>query len=101
MVKSLATDKLNFTSDQLVTLSAQIKSGDLTSVLELYEQDIKSPFKSAMTGTLLRSLFIQVQKAKVRFLCSPFTFRYLSFMLRRWILTKLFRESTNCSNLRS
>ncbi|OBZ71735.1 putative endo-beta-1,4-glucanase D [Grifola frondosa] len=31
----------------------------------IYEEDIKNPVKSAIQGTLLRSLFIQVQKAKV------------------------------------
>jgi nuclear-control-of-ATPase protein 2 len=67
MVLSLAQDKLNYNGEQLTELTTKIRRGDLTSVLELYEQDIKSPVKSAVTGTLLRSLFIQVQKAKVSF----------------------------------
>ncbi|KAJ7070564.1 NCA2-domain-containing protein [Mycena amicta] len=45
--------------------ASQIRVGDLTPVLQLYEEDIKRPVKSALTGTLLRSMFIQVQKAKV------------------------------------
>lgn len=65
MVLSLAQDKLNYKGEQLAELTTKIRQGDLTSVLELYEQDIKSPVKSAVTGTLLRSLFIQIQKAKV------------------------------------
>lgn len=65
MVLSLAQDRLNYNGEQLAELAAEIRRGDLTSVLELYEQDIKSPVKSAVMGTLLRSLFIQVQKAKV------------------------------------
>ncbi|KAF7307425.1 hypothetical protein MIND_00536900 [Mycena indigotica] len=65
MALSLARDQLNYTSSQLEALSKQIRVGDLTPVLQLYEEDIKRPVKSALTGTLLRSLFIQVQKAKV------------------------------------
>lgn len=66
MTISLAKEKLHYSSEQLESLSGQIRMGDLTPVLKLYEQDIKSPLKSAVTGTLLRSLFIQIQKAKVR-----------------------------------
>lgn len=72
MTLSLAQDKLHYSPEQLATLSQQIRVGDLTPVLKLYEEDIRSPLKSAITGTLLRSVFIQVQKAKVRsphFLC--------------------------------
>jgi nuclear control of ATPase protein 2 len=65
MTLSLAKDELHYGPEQLVTLSKQIKVGDLTPVLELYEEDIKRPLKSALTGTLLRSVFVQVQKAKV------------------------------------
>jgi nuclear-control-of-ATPase protein 2 len=65
MTLSLAKDELHYGPEQLATLSKQIKVGDLTPVLQLYEEDIKSPLKSALTGTLLRSVFVQVQKAKV------------------------------------
>ncbi|KAJ7665207.1 NCA2-domain-containing protein [Mycena polygramma] len=65
MTLALARDQLHFNSTQLEALSKQIKVGDLTPILQLYEEDIKRPVKSALTGTLLRSLFIQVQKAKV------------------------------------
>ncbi|KAG5648362.1 hypothetical protein DXG03_004934 [Asterophora parasitica] len=65
MSLSLAKDHLNYTPEQLVSLSSQVKVGDLTPVLQVYEEDIKRPLKSAITGTLLRSVFIQVQKAKV------------------------------------
>jgi nuclear control of ATPase protein 2 len=65
MTLSLAKDRLNFGPEQLATLSTQVKVGDLTPVLELYEEDIKRPLKSALSGALLRSMFIQVQKAKV------------------------------------
>lgn len=65
MTLALAKDKLHYGPAQLAELSQQIKLGDLTPVLQLYEEDIKRPLKSAVTGTLLRSVFIQVQKAKV------------------------------------
>jgi nuclear-control-of-ATPase protein 2 len=65
MTLSLAKDELHYEPEQLATLSQQIKLGDLTPVLQLYEKDIKRPLKSALTGTLLRSVFIQIQKAKV------------------------------------
>ncbi|KAF7302963.1 hypothetical protein MKEN_01258900 [Mycena kentingensis (nom. inval.)] len=65
MTLSLARDQLNYNAAQLDALSKQIRVGDLTPVLQLYEEDIKHPVKSALTGALLRSMFIQVQKAKV------------------------------------
>ena len=68
MAIALARDKLHYSDEQLVALSSQINRGDLTPILEIYEEDIKSPVKSAVSGTLLRNLFIQIQKAKVRFL---------------------------------
>ncbi|KAJ7076389.1 NCA2-domain-containing protein [Mycena belliarum] len=65
MTLALARDELHYTPTQLSALAQQIRVGDLTPVLQLYEEDIKRPLKSAVTGTLLRSVFIQVQKAKV------------------------------------
>ncbi|KAK7056898.1 Nuclear control of ATPase protein 2 [Paramarasmius palmivorus] len=65
MALSLAKDQLHYGPEQLAELSRQVRAGDLTPVLKLYEEDIRSPLKSAFTGTLLRTVFIQVQKAKV------------------------------------
>jgi nuclear-control-of-ATPase protein 2 len=65
MTLALAQDKLHYGPEQLASLSQQIRLGDLTPVLQIYEEDIKNPLKSAITGTLLRSVFVQVQKAKV------------------------------------
>ncbi|QRV77604.1 nuclear control of ATPase protein 2 [Ceratobasidium sp. AG-Ba] len=65
MVISLSTEKLSYTPDQIAELSKQIREGDLTEVMKLYEDDIKTPFKSAVTGTLIRTLLIQIQKTKV------------------------------------
>ncbi|KAF9651329.1 NCA2-domain-containing protein [Thelephora ganbajun] len=65
MTLSLAKDKLHYSSSQLKSLSNAVQQGDLTPILRIYEEDIRTPVKSAIAGTLLRSLFIQVQKAKV------------------------------------
>ncbi|KAF9013543.1 ATP synthase regulation protein NCA2-domain-containing protein [Cyathus striatus] len=65
MSLSLARDELHYNDVQLAELSQRIRVGDLTPILEIYEADIRRPVRSAVTGTLLRSVFIQVQKAKV------------------------------------
>ncbi|CCM03563.1 uncharacterized protein FIBRA_05699 [Fibroporia radiculosa] len=65
MALALAQEKLNYNATQIEALSRQIQLGDLTPVMQIYEEDIKNPLKSAVGGTLLRTLFIQVQKAKV------------------------------------
>ncbi|KAG8850338.1 Nuclear control of ATPase protein 2 [Serendipita sp. 411] len=65
MTFDLGKEKLGFTQAQLDAIHDQIQQGDLSSVLRVYEEDIKSPIRSAMTGTLIRSLLIQVQKVKV------------------------------------
>ncbi|KAI6027596.1 NCA2-domain-containing protein [Pisolithus microcarpus] len=65
MSLALAREKLGYDQQQLVTLSQQIRLGDFTPLLKIFEEDIKSPVKSAFAGTLLRTLFLQVQKAKV------------------------------------
>lgn len=64
MALALAQDKLGYTQVQLTALSDRIRIGDLTPILEIYEENIKQPLKSAIAGTLLRSLFVQIQKAK-------------------------------------
>ncbi|KAF9476615.1 NCA2-domain-containing protein [Pholiota conissans] len=65
MAVALARDSLKYTPAQLETLAAQVRVGDLTPVMQIYEEDIRTPVRSALTGTLLRNLFIQMQKAKV------------------------------------
>ena len=65
MTLALAQEKLKYTPSQLQALSQQVRMGDLTAVMQLYEEAIKSLRKGLYRGTLLRSLFIQVQKAKV------------------------------------
>ncbi|KAI0304264.1 ATP synthase regulation protein NCA2-domain-containing protein [Multifurca ochricompacta] len=50
---------------QLDELSTKLRFGDFTPILQIYEEDIKSPVRSAISGSLLRSAFVQIQKAKV------------------------------------
>ena len=71
MCLELARDKLNYSPEQMAALTDRIRVGDLTAVMQIYEEDIKSPLKSAVGGTLLRTLFVQVQKAKVCYVPSP------------------------------
>lgn len=72
MVIALATEKQTWSDAELRDLSEQIRRGDLAPVLRVYESDIKNPVRSALGGTLIRSLLIQVQKAKVRIFVSAF-----------------------------
>ncbi|KAI5114949.1 hypothetical protein M0805_003689, partial [Coniferiporia weirii] len=62
---ALSMDKLSLNESELRGIAEQIRQGDLTPVLRIYEDDIKSPVRAAIAGTLVRSLLIQVQKAKV------------------------------------
>ncbi|PPQ64964.1 hypothetical protein CVT24_008152 [Panaeolus cyanescens] len=62
---SLARDRLNYTQEQLAQLAAQVKLGDLTPIMEVYEEDMKRPLVSAVKGELIRGVLLQVQKAKV------------------------------------
>ncbi|ANB14919.1 Nca2p [Sugiyamaella lignohabitans] len=46
-------------------LQTKVVQGDLTDVLVNYEKQIQTPIRSIVNGELIRSLLIQVQKAKV------------------------------------
>ena len=65
MAISLSKDRLSYNQSELDALAERIRHGDLTPVLEIYENDIKSPIRSAITGSLIRSLLIQIQNAQV------------------------------------
>ncbi|GAA5967967.1 hypothetical protein JCM11641_003683 [Rhodosporidiobolus odoratus] len=65
MVLDFARDEYRLQPDELATLSEKVRSGDLTPVLRAWEKDIKSPIRSAVGGSLIRTLLIQVQKVKV------------------------------------
>ena len=65
MATALSLEKLNYNDVQVAELALKIREGDLTPILRVYEEDIKQPIRSAIMGTLIRSLLIQVQKMKV------------------------------------
>lgn len=64
MVADFAKDQ-KLPADAIESVARRVREGDMSLVLGAYEQDLKSPLKSAVTGTLVRTLLIQVQKVKV------------------------------------
>ena len=58
---AFAKDQQSWSDAELRDFSEQIRRGDLTPVLKVYERNVKNPVRR----TLIRSLLIQVQKAKV------------------------------------
>lgn len=72
MVVDFAMDKPHFavegsslTDAQITVIRNKVAEGDVTPVLKAYEKDLRRPFMGAVSGDLVRSLLIQVQKTKV------------------------------------
>lgn len=65
MVADFTADKYGTSGADLEAVAARIREGDLTQVLKVYEKEMKSPVKSMVSGSLIRALLIQIQKAKV------------------------------------
>lgn len=65
MVTDFTADKYGTSGAELQAVAARVREGDLTQVLKVYEREMKSPVKSMVSGSLIRSLLIQIQKAKV------------------------------------
>jgi len=51
--------------DAMQVVRKGVREGDLSPVLRAYESDLRTPFRSAVTGSLVRALLIQIQKTKV------------------------------------
>ena len=64
MVLDLGKENLKLSDQDLINLSRNVRNGDLTAVLNVYENEMKTPFKSAIFGQLVRALLIQIQKVK-------------------------------------
>jgi nuclear-control-of-ATPase protein 2 len=68
---SLERMVIDFLADENVTgidqqqIHQSIQNGDLTLLMSKYESEIRSPVKSLIRGSLIRSLLIQIQKTKV------------------------------------
>ncbi|EMR09836.1 hypothetical protein PNEG_02017 [Pneumocystis murina B123] len=66
MVVDFAIDNPAYSRGKsMQTLRENVRLGDLTSTLLAYEKHMKTPIKSIVTGKLIRSLLIQIQKTKV------------------------------------
>lgn len=62
---SVAVGSPNVTDLQIADIRAKVREGDVTPVLRAYEKGLRRPFLGAVSGDLVRSLLIQVQKTKV------------------------------------
>ena len=62
---SVAVGQASISDSQIADIRSRVREGDVTPVLKVYEQDLKSPLVGAVRGDLVRSLLIQVQKTKV------------------------------------
>ncbi|BGP22657.1 nuclear controlof ATPase protein [Rhodotorula toruloides] len=65
MVVDFARDEWGLGARETEEMARKVRVGDLTEVLKVWEEDIKSPIKSTLRGSLIRTLLIQVQKVKV------------------------------------
>ncbi|GJJ70175.1 nuclear control of ATPase protein 2 [Entomortierella parvispora] len=65
MVLDFGKEHLHMGPEDLERLSHAVHNGDISAVMRAYEQDLKAPLKGAVTGNLLQTLLIQVQKTKV------------------------------------
>lgn len=61
----VAVGNSSITDAQVAEIRAKVREGDVTPVLRAYERDLRRPFVGAVSGDLVRSLLIQVQKTKV------------------------------------
>ncbi|KAK6459551.1 ATP synthase regulation protein NCA2-domain-containing protein [Scheffersomyces xylosifermentans] len=68
---SLERMVLQFLDDERISgvdkaqVHESIQNGDLTLLMSKYENEIRSPMKSLVTGSLVRNILIQIQKTKV------------------------------------
>ncbi|RMZ78897.1 hypothetical protein DV738_g3583, partial [Chaetothyriales sp. CBS 135597] len=56
---------VQYTEQQIGELRARVREGDLSPVLRAYEREMQTPIRSAVTGHLVQTLLIQIQKTKV------------------------------------
>lgn len=61
----IAVGASSINETQLAEIRSKVKEGDVTPVLRAYERDLRRPFVGAVSGDLVRSLLIQMQKTKV------------------------------------
>ena len=59
MVADFGRDRYRWDPEQVRLAELKVREGDLTEVLRAWEQEIKTPFRSAVGGSLIRALLIQ------------------------------------------
>ncbi|KAJ9116572.1 hypothetical protein QFC20_000504 [Naganishia adeliensis] len=64
MVLDLGRDHYHLQGEALTALQEKVRHGNMEDVLKVYEEEMKSPLKNAVLGSLIRTLLIQVQKTK-------------------------------------
>lgn len=57
--------KSPLTESQISEIRARVREGDLTSILRVYERELRNPLRGTIRGDLVRTLLIQIQKTKV------------------------------------
>ncbi|KAF8948967.1 Nuclear control of ATPase protein 2 [Haplosporangium gracile] len=65
MVLAFGKDNYNLGAEELEALSKSVHNGDISVIMRAYESELKTPLKGAVTGHLVQTLLIQVQKTKV------------------------------------
>lgn len=59
MVGDFGKERYGWGPEEVALATGRVKQGDLTEVLKAWEQEIKTPFRSAVGGSLIRALLIQ------------------------------------------
>lgn len=79
MVKDFNHEIKKLSPSQLDEIEKAARLGDLSTIMEAYEEEVKSPVKSALFGNFVRLVLIQVQKQKGSFLIFCFVLFILIF----------------------
>lgn len=65
MTSEFGREKFGWDDAQVQQMTQHVREGNLTEVLKVWESEIKTPIRSALAGSLIRVLLIQIQKVKV------------------------------------
>ncbi|KAG0145158.1 hypothetical protein CROQUDRAFT_79035 [Cronartium quercuum f. sp. fusiforme G11] len=65
MTLDFGRERFGWDDDQAGKVAASVREGDLTEVLRVWENEIRTPIRSALAGSLVRVMLIQIQKVKV------------------------------------
>ncbi|KAG0333870.1 Nuclear control of ATPase protein 2 [Podila humilis] len=65
MVLDFGKEHYKMGSEELAGLARSVHNGDISIVMKAYEHELKTPLKGAVSGNLVQTLLIQIQKTKV------------------------------------